>query len=147
VKPDIVVALGHDLEVTEKGRPKLPRMLEFQQQLARVMSRAVQMDRRVTEIEKYVKRRLDSAVAAGSDPLIPLTTAMSDAELARWQYCQDASARAELTAARLQRELREELEHLMQRAGPQDLVGAMALASAEEAEEAGEPEPTGESED
>jgi hypothetical protein len=108
IKPDIVRVLG----LTERngmGAPKLPKMLEWQQwQLARTMARAVQMSRRVVEIETYVKRRLDDAIAAGGDPLIPLTTAMSDGEFSRWQYCQEASARAELTAARLRKELREE---------------------------------------
>jgi hypothetical protein len=93
--------------------PKLPRMLEWQQhQLARVMARAVHMDRSVVEIETYVKRRLDADIAAGSDPLVPLTTTMSDAELRRWQYCVENARRAEETAARLRRELREELEHI-----------------------------------
>jgi hypothetical protein len=107
IKPDIVRALGLS-ERNGRGAPKLPKMLEWQQhQLARVMARAVQMDRRVVEIETYVKRRLDDAVAAGTDPLVPLTTAMSDAELQRWQYCIESARRAEETAAKLRKELRE----------------------------------------
>jgi hypothetical protein len=57
IKPDIVRALGLT-ERNDRGAPKLPKMLEWQQhQLARVMARAVQMDRRVSAILNISRAR------------------------------------------------------------------------------------------
>jgi hypothetical protein len=150
IKPDIAAALG--VEYRGRVKPKLPKMLDWQaQQLSRVMARATQMDRRVVELETFVKNRVDAGIAehaarTGQELSVPLVIAMTPDEFQRWQYVQDASARAELTAARLRKELREELEHL-RGAGTPDLVAQMALHQ-DEAElvepEAPEAEPTGE---
>jgi hypothetical protein len=139
VLPDILQALGR-VELNPRGRPRLPKMLAWQQQqLGRLMSRALQMNRRVTELERFVQNRIDKGVEehaqlTGQRLAVPLVIAMQPDELQRWMYCQEAATRAELAAARLRRELREELEHI-QGAGQQDLVAAMARAEDPPAED------------
>jgi hypothetical protein len=146
IRPDIERALGSRLEYDRRGRPKFPRMLTWQQQqLSRLMSRAVQMSRRVTELEQFVKARIDKgieedAAITGQHLSVPVVIAMTPDELARWQYCQEASTRAELAAAKLRKELREELEHI-QSAGHQDLVAAMARAEEPPADDPPDEEP------
>jgi hypothetical protein len=143
VRPDLVARMSSQLETTEQGEPKLPPVLKFRgQQLGRVMSRAKQMAQRVAEIEKYIKAR-SCELKAGYGKVLPLALVMSDAEFARWSYCQEASRRADETADRLIKSLREEIDR-MQSAGSQDLVGQMArFHDAEPVEEAGEPEASG----
>jgi hypothetical protein len=128
VLPDIVRVLGH-VEFNRRGRPRLPKMLAWQtQQLGRLMSRASQMSRRVVELEQYVQARIDKGTdeLTGQRLAVPLVLAMQPDELQRWMYCQEASTRAELAAAKLRKELREELEHIRRADGSEDLVGQMA---------------------
>jgi hypothetical protein len=77
----------------------------------------------------------EHAAITGQRLNVPLVIAMQPDEWARWMYCQEASTRAELAAAKLRKELREELEHI-RGAGAPDLVAAMAASSDAETVEA-----------
>jgi hypothetical protein len=139
VLPDIEQVLGDQLEYNGRGRPRLPKMLAWQQhQLGRVMSRAAaQMSRRVVELEQFVQRRIDTAT--DEQERLPLVMAMQPDELQRWMYCQEAATRAELAAAKLRKELREELEHLRSSRDndAQDIVSLMAAHLDEPTEASG----------
>lgn len=103
------------------------------------------MAKRVVEIEQYVKARLRELKRVHGK-VVPLVVAMSDDEFARWTYCQEASRRADETADRLIKSLREEMDHMQRGAAP-DLVGQMArLHDAEPVDEPVAPEPGDESE-
>lgn len=67
---------------------------------------------------------------------------MSDMEFQRWTYCQEASRRADETADRLIKSLREEVDRL-KGIESHDLVGQMARLDQAETVE---PEPSGEPE-
>jgi hypothetical protein len=121
VRPAILAQLGDSLETAEDGKPILPPALKFRsEQLGRVMSRANQMGRRVAEIERYVKKRA-RVLATGYNKYLPLALVMSDSEFQRWTFCVEASRRADESADRLLRSLREEMDHLRS-AGTPDLV-------------------------
>jgi hypothetical protein len=93
VLADIRVALG----LPQKGKVKLPKMLEWQQQqLGRVMSRATQMDRKLVELEQFVQDRVDKGIAeharlTGQVLAVPFLIAITEDEMARWQFCFEAS--------------------------------------------------------
>lgn len=109
------------------------------------MARAKQMAQRVGEIEKYVQKRAREQ-ASGYNKHLPLALVMSDSEFARWQFCVEASRRADEGADRLIKSLREEVESMRRADGP-DLVAAMARIDQLDApSEAGEPESSAESE-
>jgi hypothetical protein len=147
VKPDIVAKMSGQLETTEQGELKLPPVLKFRgQQLGRTMARAKQMAQRVGEIEQYVKKRARE-LASGYNKHLPLALVMSDSEFARWQFCVEASRRADESADRLIKSLREEVESMRRGDGP-DLVAAMArIDQVEPPPEAVDPAPSDESED
>jgi hypothetical protein len=144
VKPHIEAQLGSQLETTENGEPpSIPPVLTFRgEQLGRAVSRAKQMSQRVVEIEKYVKKRARE-LATGYNKRLPLALVMSDSEFARWTFCVEASRRADESADRLLKSLREEMDHLRS-AGTTDLVAQMAQHQDES--EPVEPEPGGEPE-
>jgi hypothetical protein len=124
VKPHIEAQLGGQLETTENGEPSIPPVLTFRgEQLGRVISRAKQMSQRIAEIEKYVKKRARE-LAVGYNKHLPLALVMSDSEFARWSYCQEASRRADETADRLIKSLREEVECMRRGDEPADLAQA-----------------------
>jgi hypothetical protein len=135
VKPSIEAQLGGQLETTGDGEPpSIPPVLTFRgEQLGRVMSRAKQMSQRVSEIEKYVKKRARE-LATGYNKRLPLALVMSDSEFARWTFCVEASRRADESADRLLKSLREEMDHLRS-AGTPDLVAQLARAEEPPAED------------
>jgi hypothetical protein len=90
------------------------------------------------EIEKYVKKRARE-LATGDNKSLPLALVMTDGEFQRWTFCVEASRRADESADRLLKSLREEMERI-QGAGQQDLVGEMARLNQAETVEV-EPEP------
>jgi hypothetical protein len=149
VRPAILAQLGDGLETTEDGKPILPPSLKFRsEQLGRVMSRANQTARRVAEIEAYIRRR-SRELKAGYGKQLPLALVMSDSEFQRWSFCLEASRRADETADRLIKSLREEVESMRRGDQPADLAAAAdariaALAPLDAP--SGEPEPSGESE-
>jgi hypothetical protein len=103
------------------------------------------MSRRVVELEQFVQARIDKGVEehaaiTGQRLNVPLVIAMQPDEWQRWMYCQEASTRAELAAAKLRKELREELEHIRGADGAQDLVGQMARLNQAEPVESESPE-------
>jgi hypothetical protein len=117
VKPYLLTQVGrYSGEVSE-----LPAVLEVRgRQLARAIVRANQMDKRRTEIERYVKRH-NKKLAQES-----LVLAMSQHEFERWSYCQEASRRADDTCDRIIKSLSDEVQRV--RGGDRgfDLVAAMS---------------------
>jgi hypothetical protein len=134
------VAQFGDIETTDRGNPKLPPALLFRgQQLGRVMSRAKAMGARVAGIESYLKKRARE-LATGYNKRLPLALIMSDSEFARWTFCVEASRRADESADRLLKSLREEMDHLRS-AGTPDLVAQLARAEEPPAEDPPDEQP------
>jgi hypothetical protein len=105
------------------------------------------MGARVAEIETYVRKRAKE-LATGYNKRLPLALIMTDGEFQRWTFCVEASRRADESADRLLKSLREEMEHMKRGDGSGDLVAAMArIGELDEPQQpAGEPEPPSESE-